>query len=358
MFGYKRKCLALAVVALALMGAEDPVKVEFPGWYSNPVFSADGKILAYGRMQSLPFGARTTPTQIILWDLGTGREMRRIEGPADDSLIGPLALSPDGKQIAIGMWNTAVRIWDVENGKETGRLGNSQGGQQVRFAPDGRTVGWLRNDEIYLADPATAKELQHIGKEANSRTTTFAFVDGGKTILSGHSQSTDVSGAGAGKNRTLKHEITCWAREAASGKKLHQVGETIKETRGLFQGPPPHTMFVSADGQSVMLTGEGGNIQVCDVTTGKTTRDFPAPWKLPADDPLRQLAFSANGKVVAVTSAKGVVGVWDLAAGKELRRIETGQSLEHVALSPDGKTIAVTHQTPGRVGAVLLIYRL
>ena len=57
-----------------------------------------------------------------------------------------------------------------------------------------------------------------------------------------------------------------------------------------------------------------------------------------------------------MSSAKGVVTLWDLAAGKQMQRVETGQSLDHLALAPDGKTLAVTYQTPGMVGAVLLVY--
>jgi hypothetical protein len=30
--------------------------------------------------------------------------------------------------------------------------------------------------------------------------------------------------------------------------------------------------------------------------------------------------------------------------------VETGQSIDHLTLAPDGKTLAVTYQTPGQVG--------
>jgi WD40 repeat protein len=357
MLKHKLRFVALAGVALTLLGADDPVKVEFPGWFSNPVFSADGKVLAYVRMEALASGARTAPTQIVLWDVGAGKEARRIAGPADDSLLGTVALSPDGKRLAVGLWNTAVRLWDLDKGKEIGRVKNSQGAMGLRFAPDGRTVGWLKDDEICLAEAATARELAHFGKEKDTRITGLAFADGGKTVLSGHLQSKDVSGPGAGKNKTLEHRITYWAREAAGGKKLHQIGETVTETRRVFDGLPAHELFVSSDGKTVYLVGERG-IQVCDAATGKKTRDIAAPWKAAANDPVRRLALSANGKVAALASAKGVVAVWDLTARKELRRIETAQSIDHLALSPDGKTLAISHQTPGRVGAVLLICRL
>jgi WD40 repeat protein len=356
---HKLKTAALAAGILLLMAAEEPAKVEFHGWYSNPVFSADGKTLVYVRLQALGPDSRTAPTQIILWDVAAAKERRRIDGPADDSLIGPVVISPDGKKLAIGMWNTAVRLWDLDGGKELRRFENSNGAMNVRFSPDGGTVGWLKNDEIHLADAATGKVVQHFGKEERTRLGNLAFGNGGKTVFSGHTKSTDVSGPGAGKNRTFEYQTTYWAREADGGKKLYQIGEKVTDTRRMFGGPPVHDLFVSADGKTVVLMGESGNIQICDEATGRRTRTVPVPWKVPADDPLRRLALSANGKVLASVSARGVIAVWDLAGGRELRRIETGQTIvEQLALSPDGKTLAVTHQTPGRVGAVLLIYRL
>ncbi len=353
MFGHKLKTVALAGIVLALIGAAEPVKVEFQGWFSNPVFSADGKTLVFVRLETLPIGARTAPSQIILWDVSAGKEKRRIEGPADDSLLGPIALSPDGKRLALGMWNTAVRLWDLEKGKEVGRVEKSNGARPVRFAPDGRTLGWLKNDEISLTDATTAKELRHFGKEANRQLSTLAFVEDGKTVLAVSAVGTNAGGVG--KIRSRRYEVSCWSYEAATGMKIRQVGDTVTETRTGFQGPPVLELFVSGDGKSVLLAGEHV-VQVCNWSTGKKKRDVPIPWKTAADDPLKRLALSADGQVAAFTTARGAVGVWDLAAGKELRRIETGHYLDHLALSPDGKRVAVSHQTPGRVGAVLLIH--
>jgi WD40 repeat protein len=355
MFRHRLKAAALAVAILALAGADEPVKVEFPGWFSNPVFRTDGKTLVFARMESLPSGARTAPTQIVVWDVAGRKETRRQEGPADDSLLGQVAESPDGKRLALVLWNTAVRLWDLEAGKELARLEQSQGATHLQFTPDGRTLGWLRDDAIHLTD-LSGKKSRQFGKEEGVRLTTLAFADGGKVVLCGQLRATDAGRPGEGKNRSFKYEIGYWAHAAEGGKKLYQVGETVSETRPRFSGSPAHELFVSADGKKVFLVGERGSLQVCDAATGKKTRDVPVPWKSAADDPVRKLALSGDGKVAALATARGVVAVWDLAAGKELRRVETGQSLDHVALSPDGKALAVSHQTPGRVGAVLLIW--
>lgn len=349
--------LALAAVLTsarpALAGDKPPVKIEFKGWFSNPVFSANGKTLVYAQMEALPFGARTAPTQVVFRHVAAGEEARRIAGPADDSLLGPIALSPDGKRLAIGLWNTAVRIMELDKGKELARAEGSQGAQHLRFAPDGRAVGWIREGDIRIVDADSAKELHRIAKDADGPATTLAFIDGGKNVIARYVQTKIV---GTGKNPTLEHQVSYWALDAASGKKLRQIGQTVTATRKRLDGPPSSSLFVSADGKTAALAGERGVIQMCDAASGKQDKEMPVPWKSPADDPIRKLAFSGKLEVAAATTQKGVVAVWDVAAGKELQRIETGQSLDHVVLSPDAKTLAVTHQTPGRVGAVLLIY--
>ena len=53
-----------------------------------------------------------------------------------------------------------------------------------------------------------------------------------------------------------------------------------------------------------------------------------------------------------------IQGVWDLGTAKEVRRFETGQSLDQLLLAPDGKILVVTYQISGKVGAVLLMYAL
>jgi WD40 repeat protein len=361
MFSHPLKTVALALVLIgtAPVGTgepKEPVKFAFKGWFSNPVFTADGKVMGYAQMAALPYGARTAPTQIMMWKLGAAKEGLRIEGPADDSLLGPVAISADGKRLALGLWNTAVRLWDLESGKEIGRIEGSRGAQHLLFAPDGRTLGWVQDGEIHLADAATAKQIRHFGKEKDSPVATLAFAGDGTTVLTTHFQSTNFGGQQGGKNPTLRYQITCRAWEAASGKKLGQVGETVTETRKRLEGPPLCGLFVCQGGKKIVLVGDRGVIQFCDGASRKKDREIPVPWKVQADDPIRRVALSESAAVVAVASARGVLSVWDVATGKELRRVNTSQSIDHLALSPDGKTLAVTYQTPGQVGAVLLIY--
>src|SRR5206468_661023 len=108
------------------------------------------------------------------------------DGPADDSLLGGIALSADGKRLALCLWNTSLRIWDLDGAKELGKPAGSQGAQHLCFALDGGAVGWLRNGEICLADAASARELQRIAKDIDGPALTLAFL--GKNVIAGYDQ--------------------------------------------------------------------------------------------------------------------------------------------------------------------------
>jgi WD40 repeat protein len=58
--------------------------------------------------------------------------------------------------------------------------------------------------------------------------------------------------------------------------------------------------------------------------------------------PRRTLAFSPDGRLLAVTGRDGAVRLWDVAARRELRRLDGGQGrVGRVAFAPDGRSLAV-----------------
>ncbi|KAG2751896.1 WD40 repeat-like protein [Suillus brevipes Sb2] len=87
-----------------------------------------------------------------VWDLETGTQVGE-EWEDKDFRVEPIALSPDGKKIASGSWNGAVKLWNVDTGKviqtwkgQTDRVNSvswsSDGERVVSGSSDGMFTVW------------------------------------------------------------------------------------------------------------------------------------------------------------------------------------------------------------------------
>src|SRR5262249_10472075 len=122
---------------------EPPQRYEKVKWFDGLCFAPDGRSLAL-----------VADHQVLLWELATGKErcllgvlprsFRRKKDHRDGA--SSLTFSPDGRTLAVGCGDGAVRWWDVSGGRELPPLVGHQGGvRAVAYAPDGRTLwsfGW------------------------------------------------------------------------------------------------------------------------------------------------------------------------------------------------------------------------
>ncbi|HEY7156078.1 MAG TPA: sigma-70 family RNA polymerase sigma factor, partial [Gemmataceae bacterium] len=99
-----------------------------------------------------------------------------------------------------------------------------------------------------------------------------------------------------------------------------------------------HRLLLTPDGKTLISSDYYGSRKVCvwELATGRLLRQFPGTY----DE--KEIALSPDGKLLAISQEKAIV-VWDLASGKEVRRFALPYA-NALAFSPDGKTLAsVSH---------------
>ena len=135
-------------------------------------FSQDGRTLASCHSVG-------SANRILLWDVATGKERGRISGRN----LRPFAISPDGKLCATGD-SSLIRLWDVASGKILRTITTPTAPVHcLAFAPDGRLLA--SGDSVgglFLCDSETGEEVLRASGHQGS-VTALAF-DGGRRLAS------------------------------------------------------------------------------------------------------------------------------------------------------------------------------
>ena len=106
------------------------------GTLTNPVTlpSPGSETLALLARGSILFSAHRDRT-VVIWNLENGREMRRLATAASPF---SLALTPDGRQLAVGTYTGVIEVWDLHSGQKRLDLkGQTSLIHGVDISPDG-----------------------------------------------------------------------------------------------------------------------------------------------------------------------------------------------------------------------------
>ncbi|MBC7929681.1 MAG: caspase family protein [Rubrivivax sp.] len=348
----------------------------FPGMVRMQ-FSPDGRLLA----TLLAF----MDSQVKLWDVATGRELRTLVGSTGAGFLGggqgftSIAFSRDGRQIAAGGYDGSIKVWDVETGRGLRAMGGGGGDGAtsmpiftMAFAPDNRTlitVGigvnfWdvstgqqLRSPDMeagFVADFASTLTFTPDGsqlllispdKDSGDESLTFFEVATGREVRRTkipdelqHSNSTLLAYAPGGhllaaaevyKRSGDRHQFKLWDLTAGGGSRsLAEVPEGKKAQ-----------LSFSPDGRLVSLIVDN-KVRVWDAATGGEARSLDVPDN-PAqnliDAPYASTAFSPNGRQLATSGNDSKIYLWDTGAWRIVRLMAGHTNLAFDAsFSPDG----------------------
>jgi len=116
---------------------------------------------------------------------------------------------------------------------------------------------------------------------------------------------------------------------------------TLKTIKDMENGS-----YVLKPTEPLYAVGRGdGSLELWPLTMDAKPTTWPAH-----DEGVAAIAFSADGKQLATSSASGEVKIWDSATRREILRIEpVGHYLIRLEFSPDGKLLAAGAGSSGRV---------
>jgi len=183
-----------------------------------------------------------------------------------------------------------------------------QGDRQsaLAYGADGKTLASGAEDGVVrLWDVASCRELRRFG-EHSRQVATVAFTPNGQVLASGSQDCT----------------IALW--DVATGRE-----------RKLIQAPAGPIGFLFPDDQTLLAACADEQYHAWDLKTGAEITHDPTGL-----GPVKALAFVLDGQSVTVASWESTVRVCDL-TGQELRQFQGHRSsLQTVAVSPDGRTLA------------------
>ena len=248
---------------VALDGA-DPRKVDVASTLKSidrARLSPDGKlVLVLGE----PGGdAETSRSIAALLSLSDGQVRKTFVGHGEDDSVTAVAVSPDGRTIAIGHHDGTAEIWDTASLKGPKLLPAPGADNDVRvitFSADGRSLiaGGMFDDAIWLWDVASGGIVRRFDLGASVAgyryATALALSHDGRTLVAGLGQRHQSSGDKGAESGAL----VAW--DATSGKRLFVTREQY--------GAIPALAF-SADDRWIVSASRDGTVQYTDRAGGK-----------------------------------------------------------------------------------------
>lgn len=264
-----------------------------PALVHRVVVAADGSKFVTGSHDNI----------VRLWNLATGAKER--EFPSTDLPASALAISPDGKWLAVGS-PSSLTIWSTGDGKVLKKFELFAAVTAVAFHPDNKQLAAAVGDTIRLFDVAQAKEDKSL-KGHTFTVTALAYTAKGEL----YSASPDKKGTVRG-----------WDVPAGTSR-------VILEDEGKL-----HALALSRDGSKLAIAA-GEWASVWDVAQGKRVAATKVPYEV------RGLEFAPDGKRLLVGGADGRARIFDL-DGRLMEFFHHSDNpvpLLTAAFHPDGKRI-------------------
>jgi WD40 repeat protein len=341
---------------------------------------------------------------VRLYDVATGKKLRTYESGENNALVA--AFAPDGKRLATADEGNSVSVWETRSEEAVVSFTSAQGDAVIglSFTDNGKALTLLHNDgSVGRYDAANGHKQEVFDAKAEDDKLVFALSADGKRLASAIGNVIRVHDLATGKDSPDLGEPTryvdaAWVprsgvvalRTGAKSLLLWEPGR-VGEPRRL--DPPQDGAFVlsfSPDGKTVVSVDKAVGLRLWDVATGEQVREI----RLEEGKQVRSAAFALEGRLLVVdceddllmfdsgTGGQRLVlmraegrasyaaftrdsrsvfvqlntpelRLWEVATGKERRRVPLDAPASCLAVSPDGADLAA-----GEEGGEVRLYSL
>jgi WD40 repeat protein len=322
--------------------------------------------------------------------------------PGTNGAITALALSDDGKQVAAGTQSGVLKVLRVDGFDKLQEMSSANFQPPARvsalaLAPDGS--GFLgaaagQNDAIAVYDVRSAvgrllKKPGAGGEGSKRRVRAWAAAASGFVALSvveaggrravqverwqfDGKQSASPTALETGERGIMaaafspkldRLAVAPRQDDSASGKILiFKLGQRIPSVTLERAGATPRSLAFSADGRTLAVAGQTGYIELWDADGKNTKPEELRPsfdTSQDANYELTALAFSADGRYLASADDEGRIYYWDLQSNPRVARQVLGTPRQHIGWlaflnNSDGDAVLLSPWNNGGVYRIAL----
>jgi len=315
--------------------------------------SPDGRRLAMNLGDDSPLEVVDARDGRVIWSA-------KAEAPEDDHVIMALAFSPSGARLVSGDVAGRTRLWDAETGRAIASAPFvADRAEAVGFYPDEDTVVAIASRETRVRSwPIHPRSDAPVVFDHDAEVWGIAFIPGsdllatsgddhliklwdvakGRKVATLHTADTMVTSLSATPDGRLlaasDMEGRLWLFDPSApeqpGRRLHDHPARVRQ------------IAWSPDGRLLAIVGAAPLARIWDRETGRMSE-----FAVPHDNDAYAVAWSPDGAMMAIGGHDGRISLWREPREAPTVVLDAGQQITRVAFSPDGAILAAGNNAGG-----------